>query len=781
MRAKSLSVFCLFLAGTAQASFISVPGGRNAAFETACFVRTVTNRAAVVRAVWRTTGLGVYEAFVNGARSGTDVLKPGFTSRTKCRQVTTEDVTALVKREAGAVNVLSAWVTSGWWRDAIMATQDRTSAFWGELELAFADGSSATVVTDAAWRAAYAGPVTEASIYTGEDYDARADVAWMTTGAVSWPAAVTNGEFRGELRPMGKARVVAREDLALAPQRAYVWLGTQHEATDRFGAVFVRRECADGEAVWLKGSPAMRETLVVDFGQNHAGVPEFEFEAERGVTLTCLPGEMLNDGEGIRSRGNDGPGGSVYRANVCRQGGGRIAEIRYRFAGGGVETYRPRFSFFGYRYLQLSATGPVKIRRVRSIPLSSIAQADETLTIETGNPAVNRLVRNARWGMLSNYLSVPTDCPQRNERLGWTADTQVFSGAGAYLADTCGFLRKWMRDVADSQRKDGAIPSVAPEGMGGGSTGRVGWGDAAVIVPYRMWRHFGRTAIVEESWPMMERYLQWVSAREYRTFENEGQFADWLSFEDYMTIDLPADWMNQPEIKANVFAYWNYLGGCYWLWDARMMREMAAAIGKDAAKYAAEETRALAYLRGNFLADGDLLPFMRKMQTPQLFAMKLGLFADAAKRRNCRDRLLRNFADNGNRLKTGFLGTSILLETLSEEMDAPEMAYSLLLQRDFPGWLYSVDQGATTIWERWNSYTREQGFGPVGMNSFNHYAYGAVVEWIASTVAGFRRDPERPGKFLVKPVKDRRLGWVKATYRTPSGEVLVSEWREPAR
>ena len=780
MYMKSLSVFLLFLAGTAQAEFISVPGGRNAAFETACFVKTVTNRAAVVRAVWRTTGLGVYEAFVNGERSGTDVLKPGFTSRTKCRQVTTEDVTALVKREAGAVNVLSAWVTSGWWRDTIMATQDRTSAFWGELEFAFADGSSALVATDASWLAAYAGPVTEASIYTGEDYDARADVAWMATGAVDWPAAVTNDEFRGELRPMGKARVVAREDLALAPQRAYVWLGTRREATGRFGEAFVRREYADGEVIELKGGQPMREALVVDFGQNHAGVPEFAFEAERGVTITCLPGEMLNDGEGVRSRGNDGPGGSVYRANVCRLGGGRIAEICYRFAGGGVETYRPRFSFFGYRYLQLSATGTVKIRRIRSIPLSSIAKEDETFEIETGNPAVNRLVQNARWWMLSNYLSVPTDCPQRNERLGWTADTQVFAGAGAYLADTCGFLGKWMRDVADSQRADGAVPAVAPEGMGGGAFGRVGWGDAAVIVPYRMWRHFGRTEIVEESWPTMERYLAWVSSREYRTFEHEGQFADWLSFEDYMTLDLPPGWAKDPGLKAKVFAYWNYLGGCYWLWDARMMREMAAATGRDAAKYAAEERRALAYVRGEFMADGDLPPFMRSMQTPQLFALKLGLFADDAKRRCCRDRLLGNLADNGNRLKTGFLGTSILLETLSEEMAAPEMAYNLLLQRDFPSWLYSVDQGATTIWERWDSYTKDRGFGLVGMNSFNHYAYGAVVEWIASTVAGFRRDPEHPGKFLVRPVKDSRLGWVKAKYRTPSGEVLTSEWGAPS-
>ena len=767
-----MSVLTLVLA----AQFISVPGGRNAAFETACFVKTVTNAAAVTKAEWRTTGLGVYEAYVNGRRGGTDELKPGFTSRRKCRQVTTEDVTSLVKREAGAVNVLSAWVTAGWWRDKVMATQDRTSAFWGELRLEHADGSVTTVPTDVSWRAAYGGPVTEASIYSGEDYDARVDVSWMETGRVDWPSAVVNNEFNGEFRPMDGARVFAREDLAMVPQKAWIWLGTRKKAVDRFGEAFVRREYKDGDVMELTGYPVILDTLVVDFGQNHAGVPEFEFEAARGVTLTCLPGEMLNDGEGVRSRGNDGPGGTVYRENVCRLGGGRIAEIHYRFAGTGVERYRPRFSFFGYRYLQITADGPVKIRRVRSVPLSSVAKEDETLEIETGDPAVNRLIQNARWGMLSNYLSVPTDCPQRNERLGWTADTQVFSGAGAYLADTYGFLRKWMWDAADTQMADGRIPAVVPEGMGGNVGGRLGWGDAVVIVPYKLWRHFGRTEIVEESWPMMDRYLAWVSSREYRTLENEGQFADWLSFEDYMTLDLPVKWQEDPETKANVYAYWNYLGGCYWLWDARMMKEMAAAIGKDAAKYAAEEEKALAYVRREFLADGDLLPFMRTMQTPQLFAMKLGLFADGAKRKACRDRLLKNFADNGNRLKTGFLGTSILMDTLTEEMDAPEMAYNLLLQHDFPSWLYSVDQGATTIWERWNSYTKEKGFGLVSMNSFNHYAYGAVVEWIASTVAGFRRDPERPGVFIVKPVKDKRLGWVKAKFRTPSGEVLTSEW-----
>ena len=407
------------------------------------FVRELVNRRQVRSVKWMTTALGVYELYVNGNRVGSeDALKPGYTHPRKTRQSFTYDITDLFEKFPGAKNHLAAEVSAGWWRDKIGSFHGRKSAFRSVVEITFADGSVETVGTDTAeWKAATAGPVIHAGIFDGEEYDAR--IAPPYRGGENFSPAESNREFSGEIIPVAGGNVCRRHDKALMPVAAYIWESAEGACPDRkvFGRVIKKRDAVFGAAGPVR--LAKGETLVVDFGQNAAAVPEFRFRAAAGTRLVCLPGEMLNDGAGERSRGNDGPGGSVYRENL------RIADegmrLVYTFgAGEDFSTYMPRHTFFGYRYISVTASDEVEIKSIVSIPVTSIGRESELGEIETGVAALNRLIENVYWGQLSNYLSVPTDCPQRNERLGWMADTQVFAEAGAFNADTAAFLRKWL-------------------------------------------------------------------------------------------------------------------------------------------------------------------------------------------------------------------------------------------------------------------------------------------------------------------------------------------------
>ena len=753
---------------------------------TACFQKSVPNGKDVAEAWWCVAGLGVFEAYVNGEKVGNDFLKPGFTHCDKTKYSFAYDVTSLLRTGAADENTFSAEVSAGWWRDKIVNFHGKRSAFRAQLILRHADGTETRVGTDTTWLASgAAGPVLHAAIFDGEDYDARR--AGGAGAEPAWSPAIENTEFTGELLPMVGPTIRLREDRALAPAEAYVWQGVEGADDEHYGTVVKCREYLRGSFVTAAPSSAPivalapGETLVVDFGQNAAAVPEFVFSAPAGTTLTARPAEMLNDGNGAKSRGCDGPEGSAYFTNY-RQA---RTTIHYTFAGSGAESYRPRFTFLGYRYLSITADGPVEIRSLRSVPVTSIHAELETGHLETGVADVNRLISNVLWGQYSNYLSVPTDCPQRNERLGWTADTQVFTRAASYNADVYGFFLKWMRDMRDTQHADGSYTGVAPLAQYGDLGHQLGWADAGVIVPWTMWRQFGDTRIVEENWDSMERYLALLEDMKFDSPEaREHQWGDWLSYEKLESCGggayetLP-DGTRRP--SADALTYWQFLGCCYWLWDSRMMAEMAGAIGRGdaAAAYGAMAGRALAFLRERFVSkdDGLLIPLFRDMQTPALFALKLGLLEEKPALAT-RHALLANIREHGDCLQTGFLGTSILMDTLTYDAASPEVAYTLLLQHKNPSWLYSVDQGATTIWERWNSYTKAKGFGAAGMNSFNHYAYGAVLAWMYGTMAGIREDPAAPGyrHFLLAPRPDLRIGRVDATFRSPYGPI-DSAWR----
>ena len=753
------------------------------------FVSTLKNEQGVVSAKWMTAGLGVYDLYVNGHLVGEEVLKPGFTHYAKTKRSFTYDITDLINTKSGGENVFSAQVTPGWWADKIITPGGhdgmigKKPAFRGVVELTYADGSKKLYGTDTVnWRSGVAGPITHAAIFDGEQYDARVLPGYDTPEKLSEPEL--NTEFNGEILPTNGAEIYQREDLALSPIKAYTWQGVTGESEEAYGTVVIKQEFAQGKPMIVRPG----ETLVVDFGQNCAAVPDFVFKAKEGTVLTCVVSELLNDGNGAKSRGMDGPEGSPHRLNL------RIPDIGikliYTFAGTeDPEVYRPRHTFFGYRLVSITATDEVEIQSIRSIPVTSIAQNLEIGHITTGNPLINQLISNTIWGQRSNYLSVPTDCPQRNERLGWTADTQVFSETGTFFANTRDFFHKWMRDMRDTQHHTGTFPGVAPQAQYGAepnSMGRLGWSDAGVIVPWVVWKQFGDNEIVAENWDAMEKMMNHLDATKYdhaAMAEENGNFqwADWLSYEPLEScsgtirmVDENGNHVNRPE----TYVYWNYLCASYWAIDAGMMRDMALATGRDAAKYADMEQRAKQYLRDTFLnPDGTFkTDILNTMQTPALFALKNGLVEGKAKE-DMIARLRQNFKDHGDCLQTGFLGTSILMPTLTEN-GMSDVAYTLLYQRKNPSWLYSIDNGATTIWERWNSYMKDQGMGPRGMNSFNHYAYGCVCEWIWETAAGIQSDVAQPGfrHIIMKPVPDRGLEYLKAEYNSAAG-LIKSEWK----
>ena len=758
-----------------------VADGSRAADGASWFLATVRNDKKVSRALWMTTGLGVYELYVNGKPVGDEILKPGFTHPEKTRLSFTYDVTGLFDTASGAENVLSAQVTPGWWADKIVtpAGHDgmigRKCAFRGVLALYYSDGSTRLYGTDTDnWKAGIAGPVTHAAIYDGEEYDARIAPGFETPEKLGVPEI--NTEFHGDIFPSDGAEIYFRHDLALSPVKTYVWQGVDGEDENHFGRVVLKREYGAGEPIVVNPG----ENLVVDFGQNCSAVPVFVFNAAEGTELNCVTAELLNDGNGSKERGMDGPEGSVHRQNLRIPDTGM--KLKYTFANSPEDVcYTPRYTFFGYRYVSINVTDKVVIKSIKSLPVTSISRNMEIGKIETGNELVNKLISNTIWGQRSNYLSVPTDCPQRNERLGWTADTQVFTETGSFFANTTSFFHKWMRDLIDSQGEKGGFPGVAPLGQYGNEMTRLGWSDAGIIVPWSIWKQFGDTEIVEQSWKSMEKYINHINETRYdhnALIEENGnyQWADWLSYEPLESCGGGAFGPDGPLPEA--VEYWNYLSASYWLLDAGMMRDMAIGTGRDASRYETMTRDAKTYIRERFFDENGKFKtdILNTMQTPALFALKNNILDGAAKEAMI-GRLRKNFAEHGNCLQTGFLGTSILMPTLSEN-GMSDIAWELLFQRKNPSWIYSIDNGATTIWERWNSYMIDKGMGPKGMNSFNHYAYGVVCEWIWETAAGIASDPANPGfkHIIMKPVPDKRLGYLKAEYHSASG-VIRSAWK----
>ena len=728
---------------------------RRAAAGANVFKARLVNPSDVRRADWLMSGLGVFEAYVNGVRIGNDFLKPGTTHRLKRKIAFRYDVTSQLKTAAGETNVLSAVATSGWWCDAVNGRGESVPAFRAELFVEYADGTRRMFPTDAeSWTASTNGPVVRAGIYDGESYDARIPLPHLNDDGFARPVVNTN--FPGVTVLADGGEVVLRSDLALTPVAAYCWRGVEGRDAAHHGTALRTRTFEPGETLVVEPG----ETLVVDFGQNAAAVPRYRFRSRAGAKMTALVAEALNDSRGQLSRGNDGPEGSVYRDNLSR-GKRPVVNFRneYVFAGGDWEEYLPRFTYFGYRYLSITAEDRLEISSIESVPVTSVRREHEIGRIETGVPAVNRLVSNILWTQRSNYLSVPTDCPQRDERHGWTGDAQVFCEAASFVADTTGIFRKWMGDLRDSEWEPGATSVVSPPGTWWQAF-RLGWSDALVIVPYRVWRQFGDRRIVRENFALIDRFLSRIGPVDYscdafKRQNHDGQYADWLSY----------------ETASDARRYWDFLGASYCLWDMRMAAAMAPEAGCDATSYLAMAARTAERLKARFFTgpDGTLAPDLARLQAALAFALKDDVMTPEAKARTCAT-LQENFRAHGDCLQTGILGTSVIMDVLAEN-GMNDLACTLLLQTKNPSWLFDVENGATTVWERWNSHTKADGFGPVKMNSFNHPAFGSVLAWMFKHLAGIASDESLPGfrRIIMSPKPDRRLGFVRAEYQSAAG------------
>ncbi len=703
------------------------------------------------------TSLGVFDAYLNGQRIGNigqdgqtvyDELKPGYTQPGSRALYYTYDAAPLLA--PGKTNTLSAIVSNGWWRDDIVSNIGKQSALRAMLLLRYADGTTQTVATTTGWKAKTGGPVVAATIYDGEVYDARIPAGWKTSAYndARWANAVPNTEFAGSIDSAAAGSGVRiRGDLTLAPQTVRVLFGAAGMTAAQYGNAVRVASYEGGESFTLKKG----RTAVVDFGQNFAGVAQITVRGPRGTIVRIRHAEMLNEKDGVIARGNDGPGGSIYTRNLRGAG----ARAIYVLAGEGEETYRPVFTYFGFRYAEITASENIRLSGIRGLVMTSVQE--DTGSITTSDPALNRLARNTLWGQYSNYVSVPTDCPQRDERLGWSADTQVFSAAACYNAQSYNLLRKWMRDMRDCQRSDGAFPVIAPYGKYMWHA-QLGWSDAGIVVPYNAYRMYGDSTIVAENYEAMRKFMDVYMASTGK--EGGGlAYGDWLAFE-----------ANDDDLKR-------LIGIAYFAWDAQMMAEMARALGKtgDEAKYRAVYLEEKDYFISRYInPDGTL---KRTEQTACLMALKTDLFPDEASRQAAVRALADNIGRNGNKLQTGFLGTAFLLDVLTQ-IGRDDIAYKVLLQHGCPSWLYCVDMGATTMWERWNSYTKETGFGDPGMNSFNHYAYGCVAEWLYGRMAGIRCDLSAPGfkKIILEPAADPSLAFADCRFESPYG-TIQSGWR----
>ena len=678
------------------------------------------------------TALGVFDIWVNGRRVGRkdengqevfDEMKPGWTDYKERVLYYSYDLAPYLTE---GDNTLLIAVAPGWWNGRIsLGTYGETHiALLAAIHMVDGKGDQ-TYYTDDSWQAAWGSAIRASDIWDGELYDANEPtLCGLSKGCncVSWNA-VTTEEHDIFVTPHVGPTIMVREGLTRKPETVVIYNGTEDNGSD-YGKIHVVRESKGEDSFKLcKG-----ESAVIDLGQNMVGWPTFTVKGAKGTSVQVRVGEMLND-SGLESRGNDNPEGSIYTINY------RSAKAKAYYVLKGDEKgeyYCPTFTFFGFRYLEITATEDVEFSGLACPVIGSATH--ETGKMETSHAVVNQLISNIIWGQRGNYLSVPTDCPQRDERLGWTGDTQAFCCTAAYNANVDGFFHKWLQDARDSQNPDGVYPDVIPTvrvvGFGGAA-----WSDAGIIVPYTMWKMYADTSIIEEHYASMERYMDWLERANMNA--PNPHYGDWLAYEG---------------TDARLICV------AYYALDCMYMEAMSRAIGKEdrAEHYKATYAKVRAHFRSLYCDENGELNPENRTQCGYLLALRIGLL-DEDKRPAAVAALKQKIIDNGYKLSTGFVGTCILNEVLAE-FGENNLAYSLLLQTENPSWLYSIYQGATTIWERWNSYTKATGFGNVAMNSFNHYAYGAIQEWMYRHIAGIETTEAAPGFAhpILQPKPDTR-------------------------
>jgi alpha-L-rhamnosidase len=690
--------------------------------------RAFTCDGAISRARLYATALGVYELELNGERVGDHVLAPGWSSYNSRLRYQTFDVTGLLRPGENAVG---AMLGDGWYRGLLGFPGVAGRCLYGEevallaqLEVTYADGRRQLVTTDNEWKAA-PGPILSSGIYEGETYDARLERdGWSSPGFddTDWtPVKIVQHDLSTIVAPPGPP-VRAQEPLA---------------------------------PVKITTSPSGK--AILDFGQNATGRLRIKARGEAGRTITMRHAEILIDAE------------------LCTEPlRAAAATDQYTLRGGGVETWEPRFTFHGFRYAEITGwPGELTPDDVRFVVCHS--DMERTGWFECSDPMVNRLHENALWSMKSNFLDVPTDCPQRDERLGWTGDLTVFSPSACFLYDASGVLTNWLADLAADQDTDtGVVPIVIPalqsreqneraRGMMGLATAV--WGDAAVIVPSVMHERFGDAAILDAQYESMRAWVECVAglAGPGRVWAHGFQFADWL------------DPSAPPDDSRRAMTDTHLVATAYFYRVTGLLSRAAAVLGKedDQRRYErlASEIRQ-AFVREYVTPSGRVVS---DSQTAYSLCLVFGLLETDEQRQHAGERLAALVRNNGYHVGVGFVGVAIVTDALVMA-GYPGAAYSLLTQTTCPSWLYPITQGATTIWERWDSLKPDGSVNSSNMTSFNHYAMGSVVDFLHRRVGGLA--PLEPGyrRIEVAPVVGGGLTWAESRHMTPYG-LAASKWR----
>ncbi len=644
-------------------------------------------------------GLGLYEAYYNGKRIGDEYLTPYSTDYTQWTQYQTYDVTELVKDSAGLLSVL---LGNGWYKGRFGFSEEGKTGYWGkewkliaELQLSYTDGTSEVIGTDDSWTVKRSN-ITFSNLYDGEHQD-------------------------DTLEPMPEESAVYCE----APKGAL---------SDRMSLPVRMHETF--QPVELIHTPAGEE--VFDLGQEFAGLFTLRVHEPKGTKILIQTGEVMQKG-------------NFYNENL------RSAKSEYIYISDGEEhILMPHFTYFGYRYVKVEGVHDLKKEDFTGIALYS--QMEETGQIKTGNKLVNRLAENARWGLKSNFIDVPTDCPQRDERLGWTGDAQVFSPTATYLEDTYAFYAKYLYDMGKEQsHRGGKVPDVVPS-PGLDSTACV-WGDSSCIMPWNLYLFYGDKSILEDQFESMKSWVDYIR-------KVDGDNHGWryvFHYGDWLALDNPN--MGPETVMGGTDE--EFIANLYYAISAGLVAKAAEVIGKKAEQEAYQK---LSDEQFDLVKKEYYSPTGRcciKTQTALLLTLKYNL--------SCNEELVKKqlrklYEENDGKLKTGFVGTPLMCNILSDH-GMEDIAYGLLLNEEYPGWLYEVKLGATTIWERWNSLLEDGTISGIGMNSMNHYSYGSIVEWMFRHGAGINTMDQAPGlrRVSMEPTPNWDIQTMEGVYESACG------------
>jgi alpha-L-rhamnosidase len=685
-----------------------------------------TEKKQVKRATLYCTALGVYEMHINGQRVGSDYLEPGWTDFRKRVYHQTYDVTHLLKN---GENVIGAILGDGWYSGCLAYTGQHNwyggpARLLAQLEIEYTDGSKRIVGSGDHWKAIY-GPIQKADLLLGCIYDGRKELSgWDLPGYsdAKWSRAYVGLPVNDQTIPM--QRTDGRGSQSLVDCDPYV-LPDPGEPSRIIQSIHA-----------VKVTEPRPGCYTFDLGQNMVGWTKLTINGIVGQKITVRHGEMLN------------PDGTVYLANLRSASG----TDEYYLGKNGVQTVHPYFTSKGFRYVEVRGLTyqPTVDAVVGEVVHSDMQRSG---SFDCSSPLINQLYHNIVWGQKGNYLSVPTDCPQRDERAGWTGDAEFFVSTAAYNFNIGPFMSRWLTTLCqDSQLSNGALTNVAPNIVSSGYS--TAWGEAGIHCTYRLFRDYNDTQVVRDNYDAMGRLVDFIGKRSKDFIPNIGGYGDWLDLGGGASREV--------------------IDTAYYAVDVQMMSEMAESIGKhdDAVKYANLHSEIVKAFQTNFIGkDGSI---KNSSQTGYALAYTMGLVPD-----NLQSAMSDRFAEQIKKFKdhlaTGFIGTPRLLPAL-HLAGRDDLAYKVLNQEDYPGWLYQVKLGATTMWERWDGWTPEKGFQTVGMNSFNHYSFGAVGEYLYSSIAGIRTDGPGYDKIVIQPIIGGGLTFANGSYDSLHGKIQ-SSWK----